>query len=62
MAHTAGPDASVASVVVDFWNWVTAHAAPVDDGKDKLFDQLSPSLRWRAVNVIEQTLAAFSAA
>ena len=27
MAHTAGPDASVASVVVDFWNWVTAHAA-----------------------------------
>ena len=29
MAHTAGPDASVASVVVDFWNWVTAHAARV---------------------------------
>ena len=27
MAHTAGPDASVASVVVDYWNWVTAHAA-----------------------------------
>ena len=23
MAHTAGPDASVASVVVDYWNWVT---------------------------------------
>lgn len=45
MAHTAGPDASVASVVVDFWNWVTAHAARVNDGKDKAFDQLSPSLR-----------------
>jgi [amino group carrier protein]-lysine/ornithine hydrolase len=45
MAHTAGPDASVASVVVDFWNWVTAHAARVNDGKDKVFDQLSPSLR-----------------
>jgi len=45
MAHTAGPDASVASVVVDFWNWVTAHAATVNDGKDKVFDQLSPSLR-----------------
>jgi [amino group carrier protein]-lysine/ornithine hydrolase len=27
MAHTAGPDASVAAVVVDMWNWATAHAA-----------------------------------
>ena len=45
MAHTAGPDASVATVVVDFWNWVTAHARRVNDGKDKVFDQLSPSLR-----------------
>ena len=45
MAHTAGPDASVASVVVDLWNWVTAHAARANEGKDKAFDQLSPSLR-----------------
>ena len=45
MAHTAGPDASVASVVVDYWNWVTAYAARVNQGKDKVFDQLSPSLR-----------------
>ena len=45
MAHTAGPDASVASVVVDLWNWVTAHATQVNAGKDKAFDQLSPSLR-----------------
>jgi LysW-gamma-L-lysine carboxypeptidase len=45
MAHTAGPDASVASVVVDLWNWVTAHAAGVNDGKEKAFDQLTPSLR-----------------
>lgn len=45
MAHTAGPDASVASVVVDLWNWVTAHAARVNEGKDRAFDQLSPSLR-----------------
>jgi [amino group carrier protein]-lysine/ornithine hydrolase len=45
MAHTAGPDASVASVVVDLWNWVTAHAERVNDGKEKAFDQLSPSLR-----------------
>jgi LysW-gamma-L-lysine carboxypeptidase len=45
MSHTAGPDASVASVVVDFWNWVTAHAARVNNGQDRVFDQLSPSLR-----------------
>ena len=45
MAHTAGPDASVAAVVVDLWNWVTAHAAAHNQGKDKAFEQLSPSLR-----------------
>lgn len=45
MAHTAGPDASVAMVVVDLWNWVAAHAAGVNQGRDKAFDQLSPSLR-----------------
>ena len=52
MAHTAGPDASVASVVVD--NWVTAHAARVNDGKDKVFDQLSPSLRRFITSTNEQ--------
>jgi [amino group carrier protein]-lysine/ornithine hydrolase len=45
MAHTAGPDASVATVVVDLWNRVAAHAASVNAGRDKAFDQLSPSLR-----------------
>jgi [amino group carrier protein]-lysine/ornithine hydrolase len=45
MAHTAGPDASVAAVVVDLWNWVAAHAAAFNRGRDKAFDQLSPSLR-----------------
>ena len=45
MAHPAGPDASVAAIVVEFWNSVTAHAAKVNEGKDKVFDQLSPSLR-----------------
>ena len=45
MAHTAGPDASVAAVVVDLWNWVTAHGARVNEGRDKPFDQLRPSLR-----------------
>jgi len=54
MAHTAGPDASVASVVVDFWNWVTAHAGRVNEGKDKAFDQLSPSLRRFITSTNEQ--------
>jgi LysW-gamma-L-lysine carboxypeptidase len=45
MAHTAGPDASVAEVVVDLWNWVRAYADNRNDGLDKPFDQLSPSLR-----------------
>jgi LysW-gamma-L-lysine carboxypeptidase len=45
MAHTAGPDASVAEVVVDLWNWVRAHAHTVNAGVDKPFEQLSPSLR-----------------
>jgi LysW-gamma-L-lysine carboxypeptidase len=45
MAHTAGPDASVAAVVVELWNWVTAHAAAFNSGRDKAFDQLTPSLR-----------------
>jgi LysW-gamma-L-lysine carboxypeptidase len=45
MAHTAGPDASVATAVVDLWNWATACAAQFNAGRDKPFDQLSPSLR-----------------
>jgi len=54
MAHTAGPDASVASVVVDMWNWVTAHAAAFNTGKHKAFDQLSPSLRRFITSTNEQ--------
>lgn len=54
MAHTAGPDASVASVVVDLWNWVTAHAAASNQGKDKAFDQLSPSLRRFITSTTEE--------
>jgi len=54
MAHTAGPDASVAAIVVDFWNQVTAHAAKVNEGKDKVFDQLSPSLRRFITSTTEE--------
>ena len=45
MAHTAGPDAGVASVAVDIWNQVAAGAHQHNAGRDKAFDQLSPSLR-----------------
>jgi LysW-gamma-L-lysine carboxypeptidase len=45
MAHTAGPDASLASVVVDVWNRVAAHARAFNASRAKAFDQLSPSLR-----------------
>ena len=45
MAHTAGPDASVAEVVVDVWNRVRRHADEVNAGRTRPFDQLSPSLR-----------------
>ncbi len=45
MAHTAGPDAGVATVAVDFWNWLSDYAARFNTGRDKAFDQLLPSLR-----------------
>lgn len=45
MAHTAGPDAGVATVAVDLWNWVSAYAAAFNALYDKAFDQLLPSLR-----------------
>ncbi len=45
MAHTAGPDAGVATVAVDFWNWLSVYAAAFNQGRDKAFEQLLPSLR-----------------
>jgi LysW-gamma-L-lysine carboxypeptidase len=45
MAHTAGPDASIATLVVDVWNQVAAHAREFNAAREKAFDQLSPSLR-----------------
>ncbi|MCB0046262.1 MAG: M20/M25/M40 family metallo-hydrolase [Caldilineaceae bacterium] len=45
MAHTAGPDAGVATVAVDFWQWIAAHAARFNADRAKAFDQLLPSLR-----------------
>ncbi len=45
MAHTAGPDAGVATVAVDLWNWVNGRAATYNEDKPRAFDQLQPSLR-----------------
>lgn len=45
MAHTAGPDSGIATRVVQFWNWLEAYAAEVNIGRERVFDQLQPSLR-----------------
>ena len=45
MAHTAGPDAGVATVAVAFWNWVDEFARAFNMDREKAFDQLLPSLR-----------------
>lgn len=45
MAHTAGPDAGVATVGVALWNWVSAYVEHFNRDKEKVFDQLLPSLR-----------------
>ncbi|MEZ4868713.1 MAG: M20/M25/M40 family metallo-hydrolase [Caldilineaceae bacterium] len=45
MAHTAGPEAGVATVAVDLWNWVSAYAMRFNQAREKTFDQLLPSLR-----------------
>ncbi len=45
MAHTAGPDAGVATIAVDLWNWVSVYAEQFNAAYDKVFDQLLPSLR-----------------
>jgi LysW-gamma-L-lysine carboxypeptidase len=54
MAHTAGPDAGVAVVAVDFWNWLSDYAARFNTGRDKAFDQLLPSLRRLATFTDEE--------
>lgn len=45
MAHTAGPDAGVATVAVAFWNFIEQYAATHNEGIEKVFDQFQPSLR-----------------
>lgn len=45
MAHTAGPDAGVATEAVAFWNKIEALAATFNQNRTRIFDQLQPSLR-----------------
>ncbi len=45
MAHTAGPDASVCEVAVDLWNRVRNRMAEINSGKERIWDQVQPSLR-----------------
>ncbi len=54
MAHTAGPDAGVAVVAVEFWNWLSDYAAAFNTGRDKAFEQFQPSLRRLATFTDEQ--------
>lgn len=45
MMHTAGPDAGVATIAVDLWNWIAGYAATYNAERPRTFDQLMPSLR-----------------
>ncbi|MFN8446440.1 MAG: M20/M25/M40 family metallo-hydrolase [Caldilineaceae bacterium] len=46
MAHTAGPDIGVATIAVNFWNWLSDYAIHFNqDRGDKNFEQFQPSLR-----------------
>jgi LysW-gamma-L-lysine carboxypeptidase len=54
MAHTAGPDLGVATVAVDFWNWLSAYAEQRNEGREKTFDQFSASLRHLQTSTDEQ--------
>lgn len=45
MAHSAGSTPAVAERAVAFWNAVAAHCAAHNQGRQRLFDQLLPSLR-----------------
>ena len=51
MAHTAGPDAGIATVAVALWNWLDAYASGFNAGRGQTFDQLQPSLRHLQTSV-----------
>ncbi|MCP4169124.1 MAG: [LysW]-lysine hydrolase [Chloroflexi bacterium] len=45
LSHRAGPDIGACEIAVNYWNAVEAWVAEWNQGKDRLFDQLMPSLR-----------------
>ncbi len=45
MGHTAGPSTSVAEAAVDWWQAIKNYADEFNTGRERLFDQLMPSLR-----------------
>ena len=45
IGHTAGPEGGVCEEAFAFWAAVQAYAAECNLGRERLFDQLSPSLR-----------------
>lgn len=53
MMHTAGPDAGVATVAVELWNWTAAQAALYNQDRPRAFDQLMPSLRMVQTDTTE---------
>lgn len=54
MAHTAGPDAGVATVAVDLWNRISEYAAEFNREQKRAFDALLPSLRHLQTSVDAQ--------
>lgn len=48
MTHTAGPDRGACERAVDFWNAVAAHCTSFNEGRERVFDQLTPSIRRMA--------------
>ncbi len=45
MSHSAGPDQAVAEYAVSWWNAIHAYAASFNESRERIFNQLSPSLR-----------------
>ncbi|MYC95461.1 MAG: M20/M25/M40 family metallo-hydrolase [Caldilineaceae bacterium SB0661_bin_32] len=45
MMHSAGPNPGVATNAVDLWNWLVGYAACFNRDRNRMFDQLRPSLR-----------------
>ena len=48
MTHTAAADRSASEFAVDFWNAVRAHADTFNEGREREFEKLSPSIRRMA--------------